>query len=790
MKSSDSYTDSDIFVFRFKLPQLPFPASIFLAVSANNSNPKFQVTVTRGRRPSLADFGTEKNHLFFGLAWSIDNKPLFSDDSKLENKMTSLISKTDQGDGSIYFGLLIEADNGSVQGQTVSFEADILALTCLRWSDKSEDWFTTSCQPVVSAGNNNPQLVHCRCSQLSMITAYTSRIPYNYDKYKPYKFRLIVPFNPTIIYLLLALLLLLVLLILFGYFINRYHHYRRGVTLVKDNVPTQRYAYLLTVHTSNRLMSFTSSTMAVKLLGTLLDTPFHHLSDRSRTQFQTGSQDMFLIFTETSLGSIQGLSVLITATGSSPSWYLNQIRVYNLQTEHSWKFEANKWIKLKSDQQIMFKLPGKVYTSKSMDKQYSYKERLLQRFNEYYIFFNCLYNSTITHFTYAKRIVCIVIIVLLALFINLLLRGLPANSPVEHIGPAYFQVMKWDIIWGFVTAPILLLFNLIIVFSATQTITQYKHWQIFIDHDEHWKELNYEAEMDTYTIPLGNHTIIITLSSHKSNHIHDYEQAKVFKPVICDVCRQNAWCFFTVAVVAIVVLVILNVIYGLRYSVVKSLQWIFSSMIGFLVCALILFPIALIILTAFLKMMTSDKYENRRSLVGRLVEAFNARTQTIEKKVVSGSLLGAGDCFQQMMERSGGVSKRKHDWRRTGRMVAVGFMLGPLCHTWYRFLDRRLPAKTLKTVVKKVAADQMVAAPVLNLVFFVGMGVMEQKSWTECKHELKEKFLFVYLMDWLFWPPVQALNFYMVPPAFRVLYVNVALLLWDIFLSRVKHQEQ
>ena len=41
--------------------------------------------------------------------------------------------------------------------------------------------------------------------------------------------------------------------------------------------------------------------------------------------------------------------------------------------------------------------------------------------------------------------------------------------------------------------------------------------------------------------------------------------------------------------------------------------------------------------------------------------------------------------------------------------------------------------------------------------------------------------------DWCIWPPSQYINFRWVPQAYRVLYVNVVTVIWDIFLSYIKH---
>ncbi len=84
--------------------------------------------------------------------------------------------------------------------------------------------------------------------------------------------------------------------------------------------------------------------------------------------------------------------------------------------------------------------------------------------------------------------------------------------------------------------------------------------------------------------------------------------------------------------------------------------------------------------------------------------------------ILTGTFLdGLADYTEQKLEGA-----QPHDWGRTTRMASMGFVLAPTDHYWYRFLDRRLPKRDVKTVAKKVLLEMTIVGPLEIVIFYLG----------------------------------------------------------------------
>ena len=141
----------------------------------------------------------------------------------------------------------------------------------------------------------------------------------------------------------------------------------------------------------------------------------------------------------------------------------------------------------------------------------------------------------------------------------------------------------------------------------------------------------------------------------------------------------------------------------------------------------------------------------RRLLLGRYLLATNTVSQC------------GLDALADVLEQRCIECASPHDWPRTLRMGTAAFLMGPVDHYWYHFLDSRFPGTGAATVARKVTLDILVYGPIgvvlfylrkLRLAYVVAftcvvrfnavMCKLEGKSWNEAVKETKQKFAATY----------------------------------------------
>lgn len=98
-------------------------------------------------------------------------------------------------------------------------------------------------------------------------------------------------------------------------------------------------------------------------------------------------------------------------------------------------------------------------------------------------------------------------------------------------------------------------------------------------------------------------------------------------------------------------------------------------------------------------------------------------------------------------------------------------IFGPVATKWFQFLQHRIQLPTPgRTLVARVATDQLVCAPTMIGVFLSSMSVLEG---SDPREKLQRTYWDALRTNWMIWPALQGVNLYLVPLQYRVLVVNI-----------------
>ncbi|XP_065343867.1 mpv17-like protein isoform X2 [Cloeon dipterum] len=110
----------------------------------------------------------------------------------------------------------------------------------------------------------------------------------------------------------------------------------------------------------------------------------------------------------------------------------------------------------------------------------------------------------------------------------------------------------------------------------------------------------------------------------------------------------------------------------------------------------------------------------------------------------------------------------------------------PIYYHWYKWLDARYVGRAAPIIVKKLLLDQFILTPPLLVIFYTSMSIMERKG--DILEECRNKIIPTFKSSCMFWLPAQSLNFLLVPPAARVVYVGSCAFIWVNILCWFKRQ--
>jgi len=168
--------------------------------------------------------------------------------------------------------------------------------------------------------------------------------------------------------------------------------------------------------------------------------------------------------------------------------------------------------------------------------------------------------------------------------------------------------------------------------------------------------------------------------------------------------------------------------------------------------------------------------------------------------VTGGTFNALGDFVAQTYQNTVGKEEHsvaRYDVDRTIRFFCFGFAISPLIGRWNTFLERQFPLRvtsgsskvSLKALSKRVAADQIIMAPIGLSLFLGSMGIMEGRTIPQIKQKFTDLYPPALVTNWQVWPLAQLFNFRFMPLPYRVPFQSTCGIFWTLYLSVINSKE-
>ncbi|KAL9965156.1 hypothetical protein ACROYT_G028918 [Oculina patagonica] len=347
--------------------------------------------------------------------------------------------------------------------------------SCVYWSDVRQKWITDGCR-VLSASVNGS--VKCSCNHLTSFggSLLIKPNPIDFDK-------ILVEFktlgetgNVAVIVTVAVAFLAYLLVLVVARRADKKDALRASHTKQLPTSSSNRYEYEITVKTGIWWNSGTTSKVAMEIYGAENSTGVIQLGNEAGTDdspFYRGGSEVFVLAVDRPLGLIQAVRIGHDNSGTSPSWFLDDLVIMDKQTQESWTFYNNKWLALeRSDGRIerMLELSANEATFKT-----NVSKRWWKGLTEKHIWVSVIAKLPRDPFSRVQRASCCLSLLLSAMLANAMFYELNGKSePTIQVGPLKFS---WkQVIIGIQSALVVAPINILIAFlfqkGSSRTIDQ------------------------------------------------------------------------------------------------------------------------------------------------------------------------------------------------------------------------------------------------------------------------------------------------------------------------------
>ncbi|XP_056680188.1 polycystic kidney disease protein 1-like 3 isoform X3 [Monodelphis domestica] len=365
------------------------------------------------------------------------------------------------GTGTYYITAVVNKSETDPKAPFLGFSVTTATTQCYSWDPHNKTWMSEGCQAGPQSSLTKTQ---CFCNLLATIGSSWRSLPRTVNVQDTVKLFSRVTHNPIGVSLLAVLLGFYILLAAWAWRKDREDRKKMKVTILADNYPNSQSHYLIQVFTGYRRRAATTAKVVLILYGSEGRSDPHHLSDPQKVVFERGAQDVFLLTTRIPLGELHSIRLWHDNSGTSPSWYVNQVIVSDLVTRKKWYFLCNCWLAVdlgecQKDQ---------VFTSISKKELFSfrnlYSSMIVEKFTQDHLWLSMVTLSPWNQVTRVQRLSCCMTLLICNMVINIMFWKLRSTKEdrtgQDRVGP--FAVTLSELFISIQTASILFPINLII----------------------------------------------------------------------------------------------------------------------------------------------------------------------------------------------------------------------------------------------------------------------------------------------------------------------------------------
>uniref|UniRef100_G3WX93 Polycystin 1 like 3, transient receptor potential channel interacting n=1 Tax=Sarcophilus harrisii TaxID=9305 RepID=G3WX93_SARHA len=402
-------------------------------------------------------FQYQPNITHFQLNITLPKEQLWEKDEKYSWVLSP--ENLRHGTGTYHITAMVNESKKEPKQTSLGFSVTTATTQCFFWDLHNKTWKSNGCRVGPQSTITKTQ---CLCSHLTSVGSFFMALPRTVNIQDTVMLFHRVVHNPVGVALLASLLGFYIIFIVWAWRKDREDRKKIKVTILADNSPSSQSYYLIQVFTGYRRRAATTAKVILILYGSEGRSDPHHLSDPHKVVFEKGAQDVFLLTTRSPLGELHSIRLWHDNSGTSPSWYVNQVIVSDLATKKKWYFLCNCWLAVdlgdcRQDQ---------VFTSVSKKELLSFRHlfssMIVEKFTQEHLWLSVVTCSPWNQVTRVQRLSCCMTILICNMVINIMFWKLNSmeDRDMEDKGP--FAVTWSELLISIQTSSILFPINLII----------------------------------------------------------------------------------------------------------------------------------------------------------------------------------------------------------------------------------------------------------------------------------------------------------------------------------------